>query len=32
MEILESPAILRENGHLITGLDWLHGDQAVCFR
>jgi hypothetical protein len=30
-ETLEDPAILRENGPVIVGVDWLHGDQAVWF-
>jgi hypothetical protein len=30
-ETLENPAILRENGTVIAGADWLHGDQAVRF-
>lgn len=31
METLENPAILRENGPVIAGADWLHGHQAVWF-
>jgi hypothetical protein len=30
-ETLENPAILRENGAVISGVDWLHGHQAVWF-
>ena len=30
-ETLENPAILRENGPVIAGVDWLDGDQAVWF-
>jgi hypothetical protein len=28
-ETLENPAILRENGLVSPGVDWLHGRQAV---
>jgi hypothetical protein len=30
-ETLQNPAILRENGPVIAGVDWLHGHQAVWF-